>query len=59
MRRKLDRSKAGAKAIEFREPISLASRANEGGNVILADQWLLLATPSRLVAFASPDIPKE
>lgn len=59
MGRKLDRTKAGAKAIEFREPISLASRANEGGNVIMADQWLLLATPSRLVAFASPDIPKE
>lgn len=59
MGRKLDRTKTGAKAIDFREPIALASRANEGGNLILADRWLLLATPSRLVAFASPDIPKE
>lgn len=59
IRRKLDRSKTGSKAIEFLEPIALASRANEGGNLVLADRWLLLATPSRLVAFASPDIPKE
>lgn len=59
MARKLDRSKVGAKAIDFREPIALASRANEGGNLVLTDRWILLATPSRLVAFASPDIPKE
>jgi outer membrane protein assembly factor BamB len=57
--RKLDRSKTGAQAIVSRDPILLASRASEGGNLVLAERWLLLATPSRLVAFASPDIPKE
>jgi len=57
--RKLDRSKAGAQAIISRDPILLASRASEGGNLVLSERWLLLATPSRLVAFASPDIPKE
>ena len=59
VQRKLNRAKSGAKGIEFLEPISLASRANEGGNLCLAEGWLLLSTPSRLVAFASPDIPKE
>jgi len=58
VRRRLSRQ-AETWNVDFREPIALASRASEGGNLLLVDRWLLLATPSRLVAFESPEIPKE
>ena len=32
--------------------IRLDTRGSEGGNLVTADGWLLIATPSRLMAFA-------
>jgi hypothetical protein len=48
----------GKWVLDKKPAIDLASRASEGGNLILSDNWLLLATPSRLVAFATPEVPK-
>ncbi|MDX1930948.1 MAG: PQQ-binding-like beta-propeller repeat protein [Pirellulaceae bacterium] len=47
-----DRKSVDAPPMQRR--IRLESRGSEGGNLIAVDGWLLVATPSRLLAFAPP-----
>ncbi len=39
--------------------IRLDTRGSEGGNLVAANGWLLIATPSRLMAFAPAPKPKQ
>jgi hypothetical protein len=51
-----DRKSVDAPPMQRR--IRLESRGSEGGNLIAVDGWLLVATPSRLLAFA-PQSPAD
>lgn len=39
--------------------IRLDTRGAEGGNLVTSQGWLLIATPSRLLAFDGPPEPKR
>lgn len=47
-----------ADAVPIRRRIRLDVRGAEGGNLVAVNGWLLIATPSRLLAFAEPPIAK-